>query len=762
LIKNAAILLLLLFHLLPSYGQELCDNAIDDDGDGLIDLNDDDCDCNNLIDHSIIPNPSFEIIDCCPDAEGMMSCATAWNQASAATSDFYHTCGFSEFGIDGALPPTFPLPGGGDGFIGLYNFLSGYREYAGSCLLTNLLAGVSYSLNFHMAYSYGDLEEIEVRLFGSPNCTDLPWFGISCPDGIASWELLGAETVVTGTDGEWVSVTIEFIPITNIDAIAIGMPCGDLGGAEGSYYYFDELILLETEVMGYITQTGGWCSGDLVLTANNDELDGIWQWYKDGIALLGEFGSTLSPIPYGEGTFTAVFTYLDGCKQVDYESPSMPVAEFTSDNVCYGDPVFFTNLSSTPGGGIDAWEWNFGDDIASNDFSPSHLYPTAGLYEVELIVYSDDPSCNDTAFAEVSILAKPEPAFEISGTGVSYAGDWFGCYGHELTFTDLTTIDGPISFASWAWDFGDGGAATEQNPTHTYDGPGEFDIKLVVVSENGCIDSTHNPIILNGVVANFVTDSVCENEIITFENTSYSTEGGLTLTRWYFGDDTDTSYLENPTHLYPSGGSYDALLYVENAQGCYDSILQTVIIFNTPSTDFYASQNPTDYFNTDLELIMIYPDPTSSYLWQMPGGAPSSSTSYGSVEVVYPQFIAADYEVQLIETSVNGCSDTAVHIISVLEDEMIFAPNAFTPNGDPFNPDWGVYVEGFNLDEFRLELYNRWGEVVWQTDNPTDRWDGTYLDGTLVQSGVYVWHIKARDQINDKVFEYHGMVSVLR
>lgn len=748
--------------MLPSFGQEICDNAIDDDGDGLVDLNDDDCDCNNLIDLSLIPNPSFETIDCCPNAEGMLACATAWDQASAATSDFYHSCeGYDEFGFDGAVPPAMPLPGGGEGFIGLYNFLSGYREYAGTCLLSPMLAGVSYSLNFHVAHAYGGLEEVDVQLYGSSVCGDLPWFGTTCPDGVASWEILATETAVTGTDGEWVSVTLEFTPVVNIDAIALGIPCGDLG-VEGSYYYFDELVLLETDVMGYITETGGWCSDDLELTANNDEIDGTWQWYKDGVALAGETSETLSPIPYGEGMFTAVFTYVDGCKRIDYESPSIPMAAFTADNVCHGNPTLFTNLSSMPDGEIDSWEWYFGDGMVSNDFSPSYLYTSSGLYDVELIVYSEDESCNDTAATSVTVFANPEPDFEITGTGVSYAGDWLACFGHELNFTDLTTIDGPVSFASWNWDFGDGSFADDQNPTHAYSGPGEFEVRLIVVSENGCIDSIDNPIILNGVVASFVSDSVCENEFISFDNLSNSTAGDITVTKWYFGDDSDTSYLENPTHLYPSGGSYDAQLFVENEQGCQDSVIQSVIVFNTPNTDFYADHNPTDYFNTALKLIMIYPDPTSSYLWEMPGALPSSSSNYGSVEVVYPQFIAADYDVMLIENSVNGCVDTAVHTIRVLEDQMIFAPNAFTPNGDPFNEDWGVFVEGFNLDEFRLKLFNRWGELIWQTNDPTDRWDGTYLDGGLVQSGVYVWHVTARDQINDEVFEYHGMVNVLR
>ena len=97
-----------------------------------------------------------------------------------------------------------------------------------------------------------------------------------------------------------------------------------------------------------------------------------------------------------------------------------------------------------------------------------------------------------------------------------------------------------------------------------------------------------------------------------------------------------------------------------------------------------------------------------------------------------------------------------------MEDEMVFAPNAFTPNADPFNNDWGIYVEGFRTEEFLLSVYNRWGELIWETTNPSGRWDGTYTDGNIVQSGVYVWYLTARDQITDEKFEYTGFINVIR
>lgn len=745
-----------------SFGQEICDNAIDDDGDGLIDLNDPDCECTNLIDLSLIPNPSFEDTLCCPDAEAMLSCANNWVQASGATSDYYNSCGLAEFPFIGAVPPEFPLPGGGEGFIGLYNFLAAYREYAGTCTTAPLLAGVSYSLQLHSAYAFGDEDVLDLKLYGSPNCTELPWFGVGCPEGIASWQLLSSQNVTYTMDGSWQSIVLTFTPLVDINAIALGGPCGDIGDTDGSYFYFDELILMESISLGMITETGGWCSDDLELTAITDDPGGSWQWYKEGIALIGETGPTLSPVPYGEGEFSVVYTYADGCKRIDYNSPIIPMADFDFDNVCVGEITGFENLS-IPTGDSETFRWDFGDGLISNLTSPSHTYAMAGSYFVDLIAYSTDPSCNDTITKEITVLEKPIVDYALTGSSMSYTGiDWVGCAKDSIYFEDLTLVVGAMSIASWSWDFGDGNTSLLQNPSHSYETEGVYEVTLVVEAESGCADSISYDIILTSITADFSTDTLCEGNALPFVNASFSSDGSVISSySWYFGDGNVS--VGSPTeHSYDEAGEYIASLSIENGLGCKDSIAKPVRILANPSPNFYASENPTNYFNTQLTLTIISVNSESMYTWEMPGGLPESSTEQPRVEVIYPSFIAAVYDVKLIEENKNGCVDSIRHQIFVQEDEMVFAPNAFTPNADPFNNDWGVFVEGFRAEEFLLTVFNRWGELIWETTDPNERWDGTYFDGTLVQAGVYVWYITARDQINDEKFEYTGTVNLIR
>src|SRR5690606_37569128 len=118
------LLLFLASFSVPLSAQEVCDNSIDDDGDGLIDLNDPDCTCAGIIGSidSLIPNPSFEDTLCCPTSYSQMHCAATWIQASYGTSDYFNRCGYTYVPINEGTADTLypPPPGAGDGYVGFY------------------------------------------------------------------------------------------------------------------------------------------------------------------------------------------------------------------------------------------------------------------------------------------------------------------------------------------------------------------------------------------------------------------------------------------------------------------------------------------------------------------------------------------------------------------------------------------------------------------------------------------------------------------
>ena len=173
-----------------AYGQavEICDNAIDDDGDGKIDLNDSDCACPIDLPTSLIPNPSFEDQTSCPDNENQLEKAIPWEQASAATTDYMHLCGFTKHFFFPRVPLPFP---DGEGGIGFRNGKPGspnFKESTGSCLTEPMVAGTLYSLNLWVGFnSPSTSPEFEIVVFGADGCDEgvLPYgngnSNIGCP-----------------------------------------------------------------------------------------------------------------------------------------------------------------------------------------------------------------------------------------------------------------------------------------------------------------------------------------------------------------------------------------------------------------------------------------------------------------------------------------------------------------------------------------------------------------------------------------------------
>ena len=156
--RRAALLLCLALSSLAS-AQEICNNALDDDADGLIDLNDTtECACTGNIGDdgvtSIIPNPSFEQFDCVPTTVSELACATTWEQATAATSDYFLNVdgGLWIEGVPQPLPDGIALAGfiAADSIDGSGSFFP-YAEYLGACLLSPMQAGVQYTLQMALA-----------------------------------------------------------------------------------------------------------------------------------------------------------------------------------------------------------------------------------------------------------------------------------------------------------------------------------------------------------------------------------------------------------------------------------------------------------------------------------------------------------------------------------------------------------------------------------------------------------------------------------
>ncbi len=607
-------LFLLICSNMAAQSQEICNNAVDDDQDGLIDLNDTaDCACYGIgdsshIPSSLIPNPSFEDMDCCPQSYSELSCATGWEQATEPTTDYMNTCGYitNSTTVAGLIP--FP---DGNGAVGAF-FRQDWMEYLGCCPTEPLLAGTSYTLQFNIAATMSDylldacsanitsLGPVEVSIFGNPACVPFPISTYGCPPG---WTLLGSATYTPAE--EWSEITITFYSSVDIYSIMIGPPCnlpaGYIDDSEncGPYFLFDYLVLNESSLFNSasLSQAGGFCSNDIVLTAETDTAGGTWQWYRNGIALVGETDSLLSVSvnSLGEGNYSAVYTVNGQCEftngiTVFSMDDYLPDADFSATAICVGGSSNFTDESTIALGSIAAWNWNFGDaSQESNLQDPIHTYTNPGTYTVTLNVSSDE-NCTNSVSQTVTVFEPPEI---ITGNDTTIcAGELAQLY-----------ASGASSY-SWSPQLG----LINANSANPMANPFATTEYIVTATDtNSCISTSSQLVTVTDTQT--LSFSVewkldCNGLLAEFTNTSQTNEN----LHWDFGDES-SSILENPTHVFAYDNEFTVTLF---GATCHysaqtqvsiipfiDTLLQLIPDIITPNND-----NLNDCFSPDISNLL--------------------------------------------------------------------------------------------------------------------------------------------------------------
>lgn len=327
-------MLLLILFSGTCFSQEICDNGIDDDGDGNVDLNDAECLCATTNISSIIPNASFEDFSICPSNFGELQLCTGWDQVTDASTDYLNTCGY----VATAVPDIglVPFPDG-QGIVGGYIHTI-YREYIGRCLTNPLTPGTIYQLTFDIAalpINAGNqsacthpgitYDPINITLYGSSNCQNLPvatWLNPNDTD--SSWEILGY--AYYNPAAKWGKLTITFTPDTTIQAVMIGSPetLSDSYAIDTSidnfcspYFLYDNLILNEAAVFGVnIEAAGNYCTGNLTLTAVAAvplSSTATYQWYLEGVAITAATSASYIVPPNSTGLYTVKVSNGGNC-----------------------------------------------------------------------------------------------------------------------------------------------------------------------------------------------------------------------------------------------------------------------------------------------------------------------------------------------------------------------------------------------------------------------------------------------------------------
>jgi gliding motility-associated-like protein len=208
-----------------------------------------------------------------------------------------------------------------------------WKEYAGACLLSPLVTGNRYRFEFEVGFVdrlYSP--PINVTFFGTTNCENLPFGGsddrFGCPTNGPDWIKLGSTMVNGGSGNQWVKAAIDLVATADIEAIAIGPDCPEILATVGLYYYFDNLVLDDFESFTFqITGAVHPCSDSYRLAVPERE-NSSFQWYYEGVAILGETSYSLGRRPI-DGKYIVVVDDGGGCRtsaEFEYTKPVLEVA----------------------------------------------------------------------------------------------------------------------------------------------------------------------------------------------------------------------------------------------------------------------------------------------------------------------------------------------------------------------------------------------------------------------------------------------------
>ena len=437
-------------------------------------------------------------------------------------------------------------------------------------------------------------------------------------------------------------------------------------------------------------------------------------------------------------------------------------------------PEIIANVSPIPGGcspytaefenntvGGFTYYWEFGDNSYSQDANPTHTYTNSNaedsVYTV-LFIASSLWGCGDTLVFDIPVVGQPEAVFVAAPNMQTY----------PAATVDVANLSAANSTAEFVWNWGDGNSETSTDPatpdSHTYDTWGEYTIDLVVGNQV-CNDTASQDIVIKPPlpIADFEGEGTgCMPLIVSFENTS--TYGVEFL--WNFGDGT-VSNQENPTHTYYQPGTYNVMLSVKGPGGDQDIKIKTGIVTVHPRAKAYFTVNPPVITVPDQVFFLNTSSNASIFTWDFGDGNTSNEFS------PYHFYESTGWHpVTLIANNEFNCPDTYTVDQAVLGnvDTRIAFPNAFTPN--PNGPSGGYWTvdDMFNNDiffpmykgveTFEMQIFNRWGELLFESTDVRQGWDG-YYRGELCQQDVYVWRVKVSFQDGGDLTEI-GDVTLIR
>ena len=284
-------------------------------------------------------------------------------------------------------------------------------------------------------------------------------------------------------------------------------------------------------------------------------------------------------------------------------------------------------------------------------------------------------------------------------------------------------------------------------------------VTVTVSDANGCSEAitvtVNQPAPINFIAFSADVLSGCAPLAVAFYN---ATDTALIDSFYWDLGNGNIAVGDTTATVYSNPGTYDVSLFVTDNNGCPGVLTQTAYIevFENPTANFSYSPldvtlfDPLVYF-TDLSLFNI-----ASWQWNF---ANLGASAMQHPNFTFPGEDTASYPVTLLVTNDNGCTDSITKLVKINGETGVFVPNAFTPDGDNLNEFFAPQGFGVSPEGYAFLIFDRWGEVIFESYSPFDGWNGTYK-GKVVQNGTYVWKLNYKDT-NGKKFQNIGKVTII-
>jgi gliding motility-associated-like protein len=480
---------------------------------------------------------------------------------------------------------------------------------------------------------------------------------------------------------------------------------------------------------------------------------GIPNYFGKGIinSITGLFDPSVSDT--GKHAIKYLHISDKGCRDSGIQSITVwpsPLAKWSiSSPDCEKNVIVFKDSSLALFSNIAKRVWDFGDGTTqtlTSSASFTHVYASANAYSASLQIITDSNCISAANTQSIKINYLPKVDFVLPAVCLPDG---------RAQFDNVSSIpDGSEALFSYLWDFNDPNdrsASAVKTPTHKYSALGPYQVKLVITTKEGCVDSVTKAFttIYPQPKADFTTipAKVCLGDTIRFMDNSNGITSAANTWYWNLAGGI-TSVLQNPLKKFTDSGVFDISLYFFNVQGCVsDTITKQVIVYPYPKLTLGPGLKVLEGGEVTIKPLYYYGS-SLNFLW-------TPSHYLDSVNIATPKTIPLDditYKVYL--SGIGGCTVSDQIIIKVLRSPEV--PNAFSPNGDGINDVWRIkYLESY--PGASVEVFNRYGQRVFYSVGYDVEWGGT-VNGNPLPIGTYYYIIdpkNGRKMVN-------GSVTIIR